>query len=215
MTAISAPRAAASELAANPFPDLADRIVLLPGSPATYANRAYLRDLGLRWDPERHQWHGTMSVERVRILREQLGLEVRCFGPLEPPHGPSPPRPPVRAPSSGVTSPREYTPRPRDGSRTHAEARTVYREDEPATSRFSEWDIPSGLPDDSREEDERQAERRLRDLRGRVKLARAAVSKTPRLADILAANWQKAARFYARFEITEAAFRHGVPTDDL
>jgi hypothetical protein len=34
------------------------------------------------------------------------------------------------------------------------------------------------IPDDSREEDERQEERRLRHLRGRVKAARAAVATT-------------------------------------
>jgi hypothetical protein len=44
-----------------------------------------------------------------------------------------------------------------------------------------------------------------------VKLARAVVSRTPGLSETLAADWQKAARFYARFEITEAQFRHGVP----
>ena len=214
MTAISAPRATASELAANPFPDhLADRTVLLPGSPATYANRAYLRDLGLRWDPERHQWHGTTSVQRVRVLRE-LGLEVRCFGTLEPPRGPSPPRPALPSLVAARTVPSVWdpAPRPRDGSRTHAEARTVYREDEPASSRLSEWDITSGLPDDSREEDERQEARRVRDLRGRVKAARAVVSKDPRVAEILSHDWRKAARFYARFGVTESTFQQGVPS---
>ena len=69
----------------------------------------------------------------------------------------------------------------------------------------------SGLPDDSREADERAAERRLRDLRGRVKAARTVVSRTPGLADTLARDWRNAARFYARFDITEAQFRSGVP----
>jgi len=67
------------------------------------------------------------------------------------------------------------------------------------------------LPDDSREEDERQEERRLRDLRGRVKLARATVSRTPGIAETLATDWQRAARFYARFGITEAMLRNWVP----
>jgi len=35
------------------------------------------------------------------------------------------------------------------------------------------------------------------------------------LADVIATNWQKAARLYTRFEITEAEFGHGVPTEDL
>jgi len=34
----------------------------------------------------------------------------------------------------------------------------------------------------------------------------------PGLAETLAIDWQKAARFYARFGITEAMFRNGVPS---
>ena len=45
------------------------------------------------------------------------------------------------------------------------------------TQRFSLLDITSGLPDDSREGKEREAERRLRDLPGRVKAARAVVAR--------------------------------------
>ncbi len=70
--------------------------------------------------------------------------------------------------------------------------------------------ITSGLPDASREADERGEERRLRDLRSRVKAARAVVATTPGLAEVLASDWRKAARFYARFEITEDTFRRGV-----
>jgi hypothetical protein len=72
----------------------------------------------------------------------------------------------------------------------------------------------SGLPDDSREADERQAERRLCELRARVKAARAVVSTTTELAETLAADWQKAARFFSRIGITEAQFRRGVPASN-
>jgi hypothetical protein len=72
------------------------------------------------------------------------------------------------------------------------------------TRRFSVLEITSGLPDDSREEDERAGERRLHELRARVKVARAAVATTPGLAETLARDWQKAGRFYTRFGITEA-----------
>ena len=96
-----------------------------------------------------------------------------------------------------------------------AEARAVYladaEEDGVARSRFSVRDITSGLLDDSREEDERAAERRLRDLRGRVKRARAVVASAPGLAEVLQHDWQKTARFYGRFGVTEAQLRHGVP----
>lgn len=57
-------------------------------------------------------------------------------------------------------------------------------------------------------------ERRLRDLRGRVKHARAVVASTPRLAEALAGDWRKAAAFYARHGISEAQFRYGVLLGD-
>ena len=144
MTAMSAPRASETPSTANSLRDLVAslRTVLLPGSPETYANRAYLRGLGLRWDPARHRGHGTTTMNRVRELRERLGLEVRCFGTLEPPRGPSPPRPPAptATPVRAVTSTRDSASRSHDGSRTRAEAGTAYRaEDEEvgAPSRFS------------------------------------------------------------------------------
>ncbi len=202
MTAMSAQ--SASETPSN---SPVDRTVLLPGSPATYANRAALREMGLRWDPVGHRWRGTTTADRVKVLREQLGLEVRCFGTLE-----------VTLPRS----PRPGIPRPRFGdySRTRFESRVAFGgpdegegedADEIATStrQFSLLEITSGLPDDSLEADERQEAQRLRDFRARVKAARAAVSTTPGLAETLASDWQKAARLYARFEITETQFRHG------
>jgi len=209
MSAIRAPSASQTPSTAR-----AARTVLLPGSPATYANRAFLKGLGLRWDPEGHRWHGTASAENVRALREQLGLEVRCFRTVDVAHsiqvGPKGPRPVVPAP----------TPRPpvHDGSRTHVEARLAYADpdEEPEEvaiqgRRFSSYEITVGLPDDSREEDERAEARRLRDLRGRVKAARAAVSTTPGLAEILTRDWQRAARFYALFGVTEEMLHNGIP----
>ena len=77
------------------------------------------------------------------------------------------------------------------------------------TRQFSLLEITSGLPDDSREADERREAGQLRDLRGRVKAARAVVSTTPGLAELLATDWQKAKRFYARYGIAEAQFRRG------
>jgi hypothetical protein len=45
------------------------------------------------------------------------------------------------------------------------------------------------------------AERRLYEMRARVKAARALVAKTPGLTEVLQADWRKAARFYARFGV--------------
>jgi hypothetical protein len=217
MTATSALSANGTLYPANPFlRDLVAslRTVVVPGSPATYANRAALRAMGLRWDPAGHRWHGTTTSDRVRELRERLGLEVRVFGTLDPPRGPSPSRPPAPTPTAvhAVTPVREPTPRPHDSSRTRVEARTVYRDDEDgaAPSRFTERDITSGLPDDSREEDERQEERRLHELRARVKAVRAVVASRPGLAEILRREWRRAAQFYAKFGICETILRNGV-----
>jgi hypothetical protein len=194
-------------------PANAARTVLLPGSPATYANRAFLKGLGLRWDPEGHRWHGTTSEENIRALREQLGLEVRCFVSLDvapsteiAPKDQTPPSP-TRPPIALVSSRR---PRVHDGSRTHLESRVAFplgsEEVEEATGyarRFTPEEITSGLRDDSREADKRAEARRACDLRGRVKAARAVVSNTPGLSETLQKNWTRAASFYARFGITE------------
>jgi hypothetical protein len=118
------------------------------------------------------------------------------------------------------TTRRFPSPRFGDYSRTRFESRVAFGgpdegedAEEVATPvrQFSLLEITSGLPDDSRESDERAAERRLRDLRGRVKAARAAISATTGAEEVLRRDWARAARFYARFEITEGQFRAGVP----
>jgi len=132
--------------------------------------------------------------------------------------------PAIRGPDTRLSSAhpkarRFPSPRFGDYSRTRFESRVAFggpdesedaEEIQAPTRQFSLLEITSGLPDDSQEADERAAERRLRELRGRVKAARAIVSRIPGLAETLARDWQKAARFYARFRITEAMFRHGV-----
>jgi hypothetical protein len=218
MTAMSA--RSASEPAVHA--DLATatcRHVRVPGTARTYEVRDQLRGLGLRWDPATHAWHGTIRAGEEVVLERQLRVRAQVVHPIEafaresaptPPEGPMPPEPRPRA-AGGPRGP------PRDGSRTRAEARTAYRggtdeegEQNRVDSRFTDWDTTSGLPDDSREADERAAERRLRDLRGRVKAARAALSAVPGGSEILRADWRREAAFYARFGITQAQFRHGV-----
>ena len=110
---------------------------------------------------------------------------------------PFPDLPAIRGPDASLQSARLRSPivrafpRPRFGdySRTRFESRVAFGgpdEDDYAeevatpTRQFSLLEITSGLPDDSREADERAAERRLRDLRGRVKAARTAISGSAR-----------------------------------
>jgi hypothetical protein len=124
--------------------------------------------------------------------------------------------------------PRGPTPRPfpsprfGDYSRTRFESRVAFGgPDEDAeeiatpTRGFTLAEITSGLPDDTREADERAAERRLRELRGRVKAARAAISATPGAEEVLQQDWMRAARFYAGFGITEKQFRRGVAAAEV
>jgi hypothetical protein len=208
------PMTATSALSASKPPSiLADRTVLLPGSPATFAHREALKEMGLRWDPAHHRWHGTTTADRVCELREGLGLDVRVFGGLEePPKQPNPPKPAARRPV-----PERTEARPHDGSRTRAEARVAFptlgeEPDEILTSSraFSVREITTGLPDDCREDDEREDARRIHDLRGRVKAARRLVAANPDVDRVIAGDWHKAAYLYARFGITEGMFRNGV-----
>jgi hypothetical protein len=216
MTAMSA--RSASELANA---DLAScRHVRIPGTARTYEVRDQLRGLGLRWDPATHAWHGTIRAGEEVVLERELRVRAQLVHPIEafaaegspaPPVGPRPPEP--RPHAAGV--PRAPV---LDSSRTRAEARTAYRgveedAENPSHHRFSVWDVTSGLPDDSREADERAESRRLRDLRGRVKAARAALSVTPEARDAMRVGWLREAAFYARFGITQAMFREGVSSE--
>jgi hypothetical protein len=212
MTAMSA--RSASELANA---DLASRHVRVPGTARTYEVRDQLRGLGLRWDPATHAWHGTIRAGQEVVLERELHVRAQVVHPIEaftreaspaPTVGPKPPEPKPRA-AGGPRGPF------RDGSRTRVEARTAYCESDeegegaPTHSRFTVWDTTSGLPDDSREADELAAARRLRDVRGRVKAARASLSSAPGAADAMRTDLRREAAFYARFGITQAQFRHG------
>jgi hypothetical protein len=220
MTAMSA--RSAPELPAPAELVSASPHVRVPGTARTYEVRDQLRGLGLRWDPASHAWHGTIRAGEEVVLERELRVRAQVVHPIEaftteaslaPPAGPKPPEPRPRA----AGEPRGP---PRDGSRTRAEARTAYRdvddeegEEVPVQSRYTVWDTTSGLPDDSREADERAAERRLRDLRGRVKEARAALSASPGAHEVLRGDWRREAAFYARFGITQAQFREGAASE--
>jgi hypothetical protein len=219
MTAMSA-RSASEPAAPAELVNASCRHVRVPGTARTYEVRDHLRGLGLRWDPATHAWHGTIRAGEEILLERELRVRAQVVHPIEAfatgagpaaPAGPKAPEPGRRA-AAGPRGP------PRDGSRTRAEARAAYREGDeegeevPVHSRFTVWDTTSGLPDDSREADERAAERRVRDLRERVKVARSVVAATPGLAENLQRDSQRAARFYTRFGVKEGQLRHGVPS---
>jgi hypothetical protein len=159
MTAMSAQRASPNATdATNPT---AHAHVRIPGSNRTHDVRDILRGMGLRWDPLSRAWHGMLLGDQgsrpVRDygLKPQIVPTIEAFaGEVAPepprglPGGPEPPCPPNRVP------------RPHDGSRTRAEARSAFpvADDDPdevavGGRRFTVLEITSGLPNDSRKED--------------------------------------------------------------
>lgn len=79
----------------------------------------------------RHQRHGTTTAERVKKLRERLGLQVRVFGALDAaPKGPNAPRLPVPTPPAptvvvSAMPNRARGRRPREGAWTCLGARVA------------------------------------------------------------------------------------------
>jgi hypothetical protein len=208
----------ATETPSTATPTASTARVRIPGSARTYEVRDALRGMGLRWDPASHAWHGWLPASDGATLEQRFGLRPQVVRAIETfsSDAPTPATPTRPVLPAGPRPP--YTPHvPRDGSRTCAEARVAYRDlDEDAeevatqTRRFSVFEITSGLPDDSREAEEKLAERRVRGLRARVKAARAAVATSPGVAEILVSDWKRAAHFYARFGVSEDLLRNGV-----
>jgi len=215
MTALSAPSATGTVSPPN-SPSTAPQNavhVRIAGSDRTYEVRDVLRGMGLRWDPLSHAWHGSLPPTARAQVERDLGLPVQLVRALDSfPAGPEPPEGPRPAPAPGQWTPRR---RVHDGSRSRLESRVaIPREEdapEPQLRRFSLADVTSGLPDDSREADERAAARHLADLRGRVKAARAAIARSPGAAEALLSDPARAARLCTRFGITPQHLRHGVP----
>ena len=224
MTAMSAQSASASAAeTTRPTVRAADHVsVRLPGSQRTYELRDVLRGLHLRWDPATHAWHGTLAAAQRAALERDYGLPLRTVVPIErfvTQEEPVPPNSPAASSTISFVPPSRRV--VHDGSRTRFESRLALGEpddgegEEPAdpaseTRRFSWFETTSGLPDDSREADERTEACHIVDLRTRVKIARAVVSRMPGLAAVLRERPDRAARFYARFAVTEGQFRQGV-----
>lgn len=99
-------------------------------------------------------------------------------------------------------------PRRRDGSRTRSDARLAYRtplvggEDGVDDRRFSVLDVTSGLPDDSRDEDQHARAIVERQRQGRVRAAQEVLKANPAARELVMRDQTKQRLFCARFGIT-------------
>ena len=106
---------------------------------------------------------------------------------------------------AGLPTPR--TPR-RDASRTRSEACLAFRtplvggEDATGDRRFTMLDVTSGLPDDSRDEDQHARALLERQRQGRVRAAQEALKAHPEARDLVMRDQTKQRLFCARFGIT-------------
>ena len=182
--------------------------VAIRGDQRTFEARETLKRAGLRWNPTAHAWRGTVPVETATALLE-TGLPVLEFLPDN--HGLVPdPVAPIPAPAPLPECPKRQSPTRRPKPTTNGPTGEVFGPRE-----FDDHDIAAALPDDSREEEERNIRTYLRDLRLRVKATRATIAADPAIAQTLATNPEKARAFYAIHHVTETQVKHGVPDMDL
>jgi hypothetical protein len=187
--------------------------VAIRGNRETYEVRETLKRVGLRWNPTAHSWAGSVPAQKVDELKG-LGLPVVALVPDESPLATLTPDPvaptlPSKSPSK-KGCPTRRSRKPSLGGTFKDRAETFLGE-----HGWDLRDITANLSDDDRAEDERRVQRHLRDLRSRVKAARAAISADPEVARTLAINPEKAAAFYAIHGVTEAQVMHGVPDLDV
>ena len=181
-------------------------LVSVGAGPASYAHRAELKALHLRWDPTAREWTGVVLGSDIPSL-ENLGLMVSVpsgsVAPPSLPKGPSAPgRQPVPREARGGSVPR----RPRDHARTSVEAYLPKGERESLgrLSRFTLLDITSGLADDTREDDQRARAAVEAERRGRIAAALAALETHAVARAQVFHDQTRCVMFCARFGVTPA-----------
>ena len=133
------------------------------------------------------------SAAQLATTHAELALAPTALAGV--PEGPSPARRPT------------HLPRPRrDGSRTSLEARVAFSGEKGGlTGPFSKLtlaDITSGLPEDSREADERELAKRRAEQKGRVAAAKKALEGHPEAQQQVLRDQTRLRMFCARFGVT-------------
>jgi hypothetical protein len=183
--------------------------VAIRGDQRTFEARETLKRAGLRWNPTAHAWWGSVPVETANELTG-IGLPVLEFIPDEHGGGVADPVAPIPTPALVQPRPKRQSPTRRHKLTVNGPTGEVFGPRE-----FDDHDVVANLPDDSREEEERNIRRYLRDLRLRVKAVRALLSTNPSIGETLATNPEKARAFYAIHHVTEAQVKGGVPDMDV
>ncbi len=159
-------------------------LVSVGAGPASYDHRSELKALHLRWDPAAREWSGIVLGEDIATL-EGLGLAVEVRQRRQP-----------REPKGSAPAPK------RDHAKASVEAYGARSVQGRESVRFSLLDVTAGLPDDSREDDQRVRAQAQRERQGRVRVARAVIQAHPGLETVLARDQTKLTLFCAVHHVT-------------
>jgi len=187
--------------------------VLVKSDQRSYELRGRIKAVGLHWLKGPHAWSGSVPECIVPQMQAE-GLQVVPVVPEGHPLD--------RFAEREAAAPTQAPKTPAKKKRRRVEvilkpAKEAWVSDRQRADAFLPahgWDvrdITANLPDDSRETEERETEKHLRDQRARVKAVRALISVDPDIAHTLATNPGKARAFYAVHGVTEAQVRRGVP----
>ena len=169
----------------------------------TYAYREELKALRLRWSPLEREWTGVVLGPIISTLRELgLAVEVRdgpapggsTRGGAPVPPEPLPSRRALREPSGPTLK--------RDHAKASVEAYAARGAQGRENARLSLLDVTAGLPDDSRDMDERVRAQAEREREGRVAAALAALEAHPEARAQVYQDQTRCARFCARFSVS-------------
>ena len=169
----------------------------------TYAYREKLKALHLRWSPLEREWTGVVLGPDISTLRE-LGLAVEVRD------GPAPggssrggaPVPPAPLRSRRALREPSGLARKRDQAKASVEAYAARGVQGRESARLSLLDVTAGLPDDSRDMDERVRARAEREREGRVAAALAALEANPVARAQVYQDQTRCARFCAQFSVS-------------
>lgn len=175
-----------SESSEPPTPRVGWWLISVGAGPASYEHRAELKSLHLRWDPAAREWSGIILGEDIATL-EGLGLAVEVRQRREP-----------REPEGSAPAPK------RDYAKASVEAYGARGVQGRESAQYSLLEVTAGLPDDSREGDERARAKVEAEREGRVAAAMAALEAHLVARAQVFHDQTRCAMFCARYGVSPA-----------